>query len=111
MSQRVIMSILLLTVSLVTNVRNVPASGRRFTRKRACNLLLPPDTITYSYVVSKRAEYIAMIAPLKDACCTIYDYTMRNCTVALTDRFQHWCRTRTLRSKSALTVSNFYQFY
>ena len=87
MSQRVIVRILLLTVALITYFRNVNASGRRFSRNRACNLLLPPGTSIYSYIVSTRSECVAMITPLKDACCMIYDNTTRNCTIALTDRF------------------------
>ena len=88
MSQGVIVRILLLTVALITNFRDVSASGRLFSRNRSCNLLPPPGAITYSYIVSMLPECLAMIAPLKDACCTIYYNTSRNCTIALTDRFQ-----------------------
>ena len=88
MSQRVIVKFLLLSASLVINFRSACTLGRRFSRNRAFNLILPPEAITYSYIVSKRPECIAMIAPLKDACCTIYDNVTRNCTVALADRFQ-----------------------
>ena len=88
MSQEVLLSILLLTFAFFINFLNVSNSGRILTRNRSCNLLLPPDAITYSYIVSQRSECLAIIAPLKEACCIIYDYTTRNCTVGLTDRFQ-----------------------
>ena len=86
MSQGVLLQILLLTVSIYTFRKAF--AGRYFSRNRACNLLLPPNAITYSIQVSRRAECISQITPNKDACCTIYDNLTHNCTVANTDRFQ-----------------------
>ena len=64
------------------------AAGRYFSRNRACNLLLPPDAIIFTAIVSKRPECLSLIAPIADACCTIYDSVTHNCTVVRTDRFR-----------------------
>ena len=66
----------------------IAAAGRHFSRNRACNLLFPPDAIILSAIVSKRPECISLIAPIADACCTIYDNDTHNCTVVRTDRFK-----------------------
>ena len=67
---------------------HIAAAGRYFSRNRACNLLLPPDAIIFSTIVSQRPECLSLVAPIVDACCTIYDNVTNNCTVVRTDRFQ-----------------------
>lgn len=70
-----------------SNIQSTVA-GRYLSRNRACDLLLPPNAIVFSTIVSNRTQCIALIAPIADACCSIYDAVAHNCTIARTDRFQ-----------------------
>ena len=82
-----ILTLISVWISFERNVQII-AAGRYLSRYRSYNLLFPPDALTFSAIVLSRAECLTLLAPIADACCTIYDNATHNCTVVRTDRFQ-----------------------
>ena len=82
-----ILTLISVWISFERNILRM-AAGRTLSRNRACNLIFPPDAVTFSTIVSSRAECLSLLSPIADGCCTIYDKATLNCTVVRTDRFQ-----------------------
>ena len=55
-------------------------------RYSGCNLSLPPDAITTTFIVQTNNDCTYLIAPF-NGCCSIYDSVTNNCTIVRIDRF------------------------